>query len=70
MLPFENPRFVRHNCKLYINLIDGKYRINGLSKEQSTPISDENRRFSYWGTKLSSYATTSIFLFSLKSFYS
>ena len=62
MLPFEDPKYIRHNCKLYINLIDGKYRINGLSKEQKTPMSDDQKKFSYWGTKLYSYATTSKFI--------
>lgn len=59
MLPFEDDsQNINHNCKLYINLIDGKYRINGLSKEQRTPMSEDNKRFCYWGTKLASYATT------------
>jgi hypothetical protein len=63
MLPFEDSKYLNHNCKLYINLINGKYRINGLSREQRTPMSEDNKKFSYWGTKLHSYATTSIFFF-------
>jgi hypothetical protein len=61
----DDSRNVNHNCKLYINLIDGKYRINGLSKEERTPMSEDNKRFCYWGTKLASYATASICFFCL-----
>ena len=64
-LPFEHE--INHNCKLFISLMNEKYRINGL-RSLVEPKSEIQKKLSNWGQKLLYYATTSmlhasIFLF-------